>query len=507
VRRSWASVTVGALVLVVGVVSYLLIRSTSERASGNRGYTVWGLFHDASGLFEKSRVQTAGISIGQIDKRELDMDTAKAKITIRMQPNIRLYENATVTKKSASLLGEYYLEIDPGTPFALVDGQRRQMRQLGDGDELKHVIEPVVMADIMADVGRLMPILHDILDDVRKLTAGPISSIAENVNEVIETNSQVLNRLLDRVDRIAANVEGVTTAEAQDVKESIRNVREITESIKSLIGTTHGEVSKTSENVQSSIQRLQSTIDSLDKAMKHVEAITTRVDEGKGTVGHLVNDDTIARNVEDITEDASGFVRGLTKLQTIVGLRTEYNLLSRAFKSYVSVQLMPRPDKFYLIEIVQDPRGYKTTTNTFTQSSMGESSATTVTITDQLRFSIEFGKRVGPWQGRFGIIESTGGLGGDLYLLEDRLSLHVDIFDTRTNLNPRARAAAWLSIWRPLTIVAGVDDFFNFSRARLGAGGGFDWFVGAQLTFNDEDLKTLLLFGGGAVSSSASSNR
>ena len=31
-------------------------------------------------------------------------------------PETQLWSNATVFKKSASLLGEFYLEIDPGTP-------------------------------------------------------------------------------------------------------------------------------------------------------------------------------------------------------------------------------------------------------------------------------------------------------------------------------------------------------------------------------------------------------
>jgi hypothetical protein len=52
--------------------------------------------------------------------------------------------------------------------------------------------------------------------------------------------------------------------------------------------------------------------------------------------------------------------------------------------------------------------------------------------------------------------------------------------------------------------VAGVDDLINFTRARAGAGGGIDWFLGAQLSFNDEDLKSLLLFGGGAAAGAAS---
>src|SRR5437016_14264012 len=121
-RKSWASVTVGLLVVIVGIISYVLIHSTSERASARSGYTVWGLFRDASGVYEKSRVQTAGIAVGQIDARALDEKSGKAKITIRMKSNIKLYENAVVSKKSASLLGEYYLEIDPGDPFVMEKG-------------------------------------------------------------------------------------------------------------------------------------------------------------------------------------------------------------------------------------------------------------------------------------------------------------------------------------------------------------------------------------------------
>jgi phospholipid/cholesterol/gamma-HCH transport system substrate-binding protein len=506
VRRSWAAVTVGILVFVVGAITVGIIHKVSERASATSGYTVWALFRDASGLYEKSRVQTAGISIGQIDKRELDPMAKAARVTIRMRPGIVLYENALVSKKSASLLGEFYLEIDPGSPEAFVNGEKRQFKVLKEGDQIKHVQEPTAINDIVNDVATLMPVMRDILNDVHRLTSGDITNIADNLNKVIETNSETLDRLLNRVDHIAANIEGITTAEAGDVKESIKNVREITENIKTLIGTTQGEVQGTSKSVQGTIGRLQSTVASLDKTMKNLEKVTDRIEKGEGTVGHVLADDTIARNVEDITEDASTFVRGITRLQTIVGLRTEYNFLSSTFKNYISVQLLPRPDKFYLIELVDDPRGYRKQQTEVTSSSLtGTTSSTTVTTTEQLRFSLMLGKRVGPVAGRFGIKESTGGVGGDLYLFDDKLVLSVDVFDMRTNQYPRVKPAAAYYIWkRNLALVLGADDVINLSRARAGAGGGIDWFTGAQLVFNDEDLKSLLLFGGGSAASSAS---
>jgi len=508
-RRSWASITVGALVLLVGVISYKLIRSTSERNTASEGMTVWALFHDATGLFEKSRVMTAGISVGQIEKRELDPKTAKAKITIRIAPNVTLYENAVVTKKSASLLGEYYLEIDPGSEFKEVNGRPARMRPMKDGEELKNVIEPVSLGDMMASVGTLIPVMREILQDVRTLTSGPISDIANNVSELIERNSEVLDRLLSRVEHIAATVDNVTTAEAGDVKESIKNVREITESIKSLIGTTHEQVAKLGEKGGGSIDKLQASIDNLDKTMKNMEEVTSKINDGKGTIGELVNNPTIAQNVEQITEDAGGFVRSITQLQTIVGLRSEYNFLTSSFKNYLSIQLMPRPDKFYLIELVEDPRGYRTKTITIDNNSQtGTSSDTRVTLTEQLRFTLQFGKRVAVTPttaigGRFGIKESTGGIAGDLYLFRDKLLLSVDVFDAKANQYPRIKATMSYAIWeRNLFLIAGADDMANYVRAP-GGGALFDYFAGLQLTFNDEDLRSLLLFGGGAAAGAA----
>lgn len=506
-RRSYAAITVGALVVVVLAAGYIVVTKTREGLGGGKGYHVWALFTDAAGLYEKSRVQTAGIAIGQIERRELDPDTARAKITVRMDPKTVLWSNAVVSKKAASLLGELYLEIDPGTPFSPGKaGKPVANVQLQEGDQIKTVIEAAGVGTIIDQVGQTIPVLKQILTDVQKLTSGPITEAATNVSDLIQKNSAVLESVLGRVDRIAANVEGVTATEADDVKIAIKNVREITENIKNLVGASQGEVDKTGTAVRGTIDKLQTTVASLERSMNNIEKVTAQIAGGAGTVQTLINDDTIARNVGEITEDAGQFIKGVTKLQTIVGLRSEYNFLAGTFKNYVSVQLTPRPDKFYLFEIVDDPRGFREETTTLTESSKdGTVSEKQVKISEKLRFSLMFGKRVGNVTGRFGIKESTGGVGVDVSLLDDRLVLSSDVFDTRANVFPRVQARGSLAVWnRSLYLTLGIDDFLN-GRARAGAGGGLDWFAGANLVFNDQDLKSLLLFGSGAIGSASGS--
>jgi hypothetical protein len=82
--------------------------------------------------------------------------------------------------------------------------------------------------------------------------------------------------------------------------------------------------------------------------------------------------------------------------------------------------------------------------------------------------------------------------------------LSADMFDTRSNQYPRLTARAYLAVYKKyLYLVGGVDDVLNYTRTQGTAGGFFDWFMGLQLMFNDEDLKTLLLFGGASAAGAA----
>jgi phospholipid/cholesterol/gamma-HCH transport system substrate-binding protein len=91
-----------------------------------------------------------------------------------------------------------------------------------------------------------------------------------------------------------------------------------------------------------------------------------------------------------------------------------------------------------------------------------ETTNTTTYSLNKLKFTLQFGKTYGIVSGRFGMKESTGGLGLDFHLLQDHLLLSVDLFDSLFNKYPRLQGrAAWAVIGRTFYLLGGVDDVLN----------------------------------------------
>ena len=164
-----------------------------------------------------------------------------------------------------------------------------------------------------------------------------------------------------------------------------------------------------------------------------------KVNEGKSPAGKLLVDEQLGRKVGTAVEGVSDYVDRLTKLQVQLQLRSEWLLNQTvseggwARRSTSGVRLLPRPDKYYLIEVVSDPRGVNTqTTETITTQPPGsnvEHHARPRGLNEEkVSFSFQLAKRHGPLTFRAGLIEGSGGVGSDLQLMNDALQLSVNMY-------------------------------------------------------------------------------
>jgi phospholipid/cholesterol/gamma-HCH transport system substrate-binding protein len=507
-----AAIKVGLLILVVSIFAYVTFKSVSEQASGSGGYRLWGRFHDAAGLVDKSRVVIAGLTIGEIIDRRLDGKFAR--VTVRVRKDVQVWSNAGVYKKSSSLLGEFYLEIDPGTPQMVNDrGEIVDNRLLKDGDEIPTVVEATSVNDLVTQVSKIVPHVDEVLlevrdlaSDARRVVNGPVSSIADNIDKAVAEDKELVKSILERTNHIADNVDAITTTGRPEVDRILRHVDD-------LLLTTKGEITATGEDIRSKVDRLDKSLDALQDTLENAADVSKKVNApDQGTLGKLVNDPTIADNVEQITEDVKSFTTGIGNLQTIVGIRVDYNLAEQLARAYFSVEIYTRPDKFFLFELVSDPRG-DISTNYYVQPDQTLVRAQVVN-SPGVKFSLMYGKKFDWLALRVGFKDSTGGFGLDVDPWQDsRLKLSMDAFQFTFNQWPRVRLTLAYRFFKYLYVMGGVDDVLNpATNVPLGGNDitgqlpksyffGRDPFLGFMIRFSDEDLKSLLFIGGSAIAS------
>lgn len=456
-----------------------------SRATGTTGgYVVHAELRDAIGLAPQSRVLMAGIPVGSI--QSIRLEQGLARVDIKVMPGVALHEDAAVGKRSASLLGEYYLQLAPGTTG---------LRRLDDGDRIANVLESPTTDQIMGDLARIADRVKLVAENLATTIGSPegeadmratlrnLASVTEALNQTVRENRETISRTL-------LNLESISDNSGPEIRQILENVRVITQDVRVLLADHEGDVKGSLGQVRETLERVHRASGSLESALEHIDSVSARIDRGEGTLGRLSKDETLIDEVQGVVEGVGDFVDNVQRLQTIVALRSDYNLQSGSIKSYVELRLQPSEDKYYLIEVIKDPRGY----TSFEQIDVDTTDPTrpshyrevrTVT-TSNFRFSLMFAKRLGYFTGRFGIKESSGGIGLDTHFFQDRLELRQDLFGFGEQLRPRWRVGIGYEVIQRLWLLGGVDDVLNPDRR--------DYFFGLQLRFNDQDLKAILPF-------------
>ena len=516
---------VGILTLVgIAAGIFMLATFTSDGLNAAENKQVYAMFDDVTGLAVKSRVRLAGIAVGEIES--IRLEGRRARVTLLVRKDIELkegiavqaqgdkgpslyYKNgATVSKKQASLIGDSFLEITPGEQGAIIQ-EGEQIHNVRGGLPIDQIFEK--LNGITTDIQNVTSALSSVLGgdqgarNIEQIIKD-LQNILATVNRFVVDNTQTLGLVLDDAKAISSNVRGLSrtgsnsiTEILDDSKVVVRDAKAIVQEVRYVVGQSSDDVQAGIGSMSGTLIRLQSTLDSLNYSLQNIQDITDKVNEGEGTLGALVNDPSIAENADGLLVDARSVTAPLARLRTIVGLRSEYHFVSGEFKNFLSLKLQPSRDKYYLLEVIDDFRGVPSVTReTVTNPETGnEEIRETRTVTDDLKFSFLFAytAQVTSWlamTGRFGLMESTGGVGANLLLFEDRsLNVQADLFDFQFNDSPRVRIFATYGVMPYLNITAGFDDILNSNNPES-ALDGRNFYMGLGFSLTDDDLKALL---------------
>lgn len=309
-------VKVGILAIVslaVLIVGYSFLKGKKLFSSQNTYYIE---YERINGLLPSNPVQINGFQVGTIEKIMMKKDTSNNIIVqVVVDGNVPVPAKAPVRIISLSLLGDKGLEIDmshaAGAPLAKNGDNLIGLPENG----LLQTAEAQLMP-LKTKVEQTITTLDSTLNSLNVILASPeINSILKGVNQTVASTGKSVNKLdkiltdfkafsetgLPKVNGILANTEQLTT----DLKASSTKINSVMDNTQRLTG------SLAQLPLDQTVRKINTTIETATTTLSEVTKLANQMKDEKGSLGMLLNDDSVYKNLEDLSSNLNKLIVAL----------------------------------------------------------------------------------------------------------------------------------------------------------------------------------------------------
>lgn len=434
---------------------------------------------DATGLKQKSPVRSMGIDIGYL--KSVELSETQVSLGICITAPVEVLPTTRAYIRGEGFLGDKFVELKPvkytGTHPVVEQNGSYQPSALRLFERFANLLIPQALA-------------ADPAPGTASAGAGEDRAARQGGKSrqiPVGESGQDMQALVNRVDSLVNEMTGLTN----NLKQAI-NPEELRSTMRQLNKTLES-ASRTLSPQSGLNQTAQRTLAKLEDAIEQLRDQMTRINQGKGSVGMLLNDPSYAEEIREA-------VRNVNKLLGRVGsVRFFIDIGGEKFQGYTDgrgwarLSIWTRPERYYLLGLSVDPRGRQTQTTTTT--TVNGISNTTQTIQVETTGLLVTGM-VGELFFNHRLDLSIGALNGDAAVsgmlnlgpigLEDRAQVRLDLYSPRTgNGNGLdARTTLLLRPYKALYVKGGLESFRQVNDK-------IPFFLGAGVMFEDEDIKIL----------------
>lgn len=275
--------TVGAFVFIGLLITAVMIVRFGSYEYSRTTFPLNAVFKFTNGVVVGAPVRLAGVEVGKVEDlvfTEQGGFGVEVKMAIRTGTVIR--DDAHVVINALGIMGEKYIEFLPVSTTA----------PILKPDETIRGTDPIALNELMEQGKK-------VADKIENM----ISGWADKATQ-------------DNVKQIASNMRNLTDETTQDaLKSTLVNFKELSGSPnKENISAAIASFKEFSESSTRVADRLDAILEKNDKSLKEIgpkmvtlldsmNAVMTRVQGGQGTLGTLVKDDQIAKDIKDFVAD------------------------------------------------------------------------------------------------------------------------------------------------------------------------------------------------------------
>jgi phospholipid/cholesterol/gamma-HCH transport system substrate-binding protein len=114
--KKYSTETIVGIFVVIGLVcvGYMVIKLGKVSFFAEDPLVLYARFSSVTGLKVGSPIEIFGIQVGNVQKIEIDSEKGMALVQMGIRKGIKVYEDASTSIKTAGLIGDKFIKIDPG---------------------------------------------------------------------------------------------------------------------------------------------------------------------------------------------------------------------------------------------------------------------------------------------------------------------------------------------------------------------------------------------------------
>ncbi len=315
---------VGSVVLLglaVGVFGTFWLQG---RRFGSTETEVHVLMEDVGQLSVGNAVRFRGVPIGRVGSIDVEEGDAAVRIQLLLEGEWILDDDAVAVVAPESMFGDWQAEILSRSRFPLYDYY--------DVPSDARVPEGVRILGgyMLPDLSRLTAVADEVAQNVASLTdrfdrafgeetANQITQAITNMEEFTATLRRLADEQSDQFLGIADDVQNATS-EIASVLETARGSLERIDALLAsgdldsiLVNTKDitAELRGVSGDISAASQSLSGTLTLADSTFLALNRITTRLENGEGSLGRLISDTLLASRVEHLAEELNLLIEDL----------------------------------------------------------------------------------------------------------------------------------------------------------------------------------------------------
>ena len=178
--------------------------------TGEDPITVTAMFADVLDLVPKSTVKINDITVGAVT--DVDLDGYTALVTMELQNDVDLPDDAVARLRQTSLLGEKFVELDApadgGNAERLGDGDLIQLEQTGRNPEVEEVLGALSLVLNGGGVAQLKTIASELNNALegREESARSVLQQLDVFTETLDDNKADIVDAIERLNQLAISV-------------------------------------------------------------------------------------------------------------------------------------------------------------------------------------------------------------------------------------------------------------------------------------------------------------